>query len=464
VGCRGSVTPLSYDFCVVLTTLRSPDARSSDARSSAATYQARLEAALEHVQDLVREADPDAVSGDTARAIVEGYSQIGRLAASGVALFTPVVVETGSYAKAGHSSAQDWLSSVSGTSAGAAKGVLSAAGRAATSPELTEALHEGELSADELKVITKTIAEAKESAGDLLELINEGVSHKELTDSAEQMRSAARSRETERLRRERIRATRHLRWHQDEDGGIRFSGFCDEVAWACVEPELEAEATRRWKAGGADGDSLEAHRLDAFIDLMGSGPLADLADASERPSRSAPPRTLVIINAESLRRGTTEGDEICEIEGIGTVSVAAATELIGEGGLQYLIKEGFDIKTVTKATRHVDQCIDVALLVRDRVCARPGCGNRLGLQRDHWRVDYTDGGPTELDNLCRLCPTCHAMKTNGGWRLTGGPGHWGWKAPANPPSAGLIARRRTLEAKRAQATRAQATRNKPRRT
>ena len=71
--------------------------------------------------------------------------------------------------------------------------------------------------------------------------------------------------------------------------------------------------------------------------------------------RCAAPRTLIIINAESLRRGTTEGDELCEIDGIGPVSVAAATELLSEGGFQYLVKEGFDIKTVTKSTRVVAQ-------------------------------------------------------------------------------------------------------------
>jgi hypothetical protein len=408
-------------------------------------------------------------------ALVEGLSQLQKAAASGIALFAPVVVETGSFAKAGHSSAPDWLGSVSGSSTGAAKGLLSAAGRAALSPELTEALHEGDLSSDQLKVITKTIGEDTGATGELLGLIGEGVSHKELTDTSEQMRSAARSRESERVRRERVHNSRYFRWHQDEDGGIRFSGFCDEVSWSHVEPVLEAETLRRWKAAGSGasgGDSLEAHRLDAFIDLMGSGPLsspvpdaadADPSDAPERPSRSSRPHTVVIINAESLRRGTTQGDEVCEIAGIGTVSVAAATELIGEGGFQYLVKEGFDIKTMTKTNRQVDKCIETALLVRDRVCVRPGCGNRLGLERDHWRVDYGDRGPTELDNLCRLCPECHAMRTYGGWKLTGGPGHWGWVAPKNPPSAGYIARKRKLEAQKAQAG-VTGDRNKPRRT
>ena len=163
------------------------------------------------------------------------------------------------------------------------------------------------------------------------------------------------------------------------------------------------------------------------------------------------PRTLIIINAESLRRGTTQGDEICEIEGIGPVSVAAATELLSEGGFQYLVKEGFDIKTVTKSTRVIANCIDMALIVRDRVCARPGCGNCLGLERDHRKVDFANDGPTELDNLVRLCPSCHKLKTDGGWRLEGRPGAWGWVAPAKPPSAQQMARTRKVAVAKAKA-------------
>ncbi len=179
--------------------------------------------------------------------------------------------------------------------------------------------------------------------------------------------------------------------------------------------------------------------------------------------RPAAPRTLVIVNAESLRRGSTEGDELCEIEGIGPVSVAAATELLSEGGFQYLVKEGFDIKTVTKSTRVIANCIDMALIVRDRVCAVPGCGNRIGLERDHRQLDYGKDGPSELENLVRLCPAHHKLKTDGGWRLEGRPGAWEWVAPPKPPSAGQMARARKVAVAKGKAFVAK-DRNGPRRT
>jgi hypothetical protein len=443
-----------YGFGVVATTLHAEPLTTS-------SLLAELKGVLGTAQRLVREAAPGKASGEQAVAVVELFSQIQRVVTSGVALFAPVVVETGSFATSGHGSAADWLGALSGSSAGAAKGLLVAADQASFSPSLTEALHEGELSAEQLKVVTRTGAEVKgSSTDDLLGLIGQGASHKELIDAAAQQRAAHRSKETERARRARVHDNRHLRWRQDEGGGIRFEGFCDEVAWAAVAPRLEAEAKARWKADGSGGDSLEAHRLDAFIDLMSSGP--DKRD-SGGPAPVARARTLVIIDAAALRRGTTQGDELCEIEGVGPVSVAAATELIGTGGLQYLVKEGFDITTVTKSTRTIAHCIDMALLVRDRVCAVPGCGKRLGLERDHWRLDYGDDGPTELANLVRLCPEHHHMKTHGGWSLTGGPGHWHWVGPPNPPSAGFIDRSRKVAAQKARAG-VIGDRNRPRRT
>ncbi len=171
----------------------------------------------------------------------------------------------------------------------------------------------------------------------------------------------------------------------------------------------------------------------------------------------------MIIDAEALRRGTTQGDELCEIEGIGPVSVAAGVELLGEGALRFVVKEGFDIKTVTRSDRGITKAVEAALVVRDRTCCVPGCGKRLGLQRDHVFIDYGDDGPTELDNLVRMCPEHHALKTHGGWRLQGEPGNFTWVPPAHPKSAGAISRARKLATAKAQAGVTQ-DRNRPRRT
>jgi HNH endonuclease len=434
------------------------------------------------LQEVVRTSTPDSVSGDQARRFVERFAAVERAAASGVALFTPVVVGTGSYAKEGHASAQDWLGEVSGSSAGAAKGRLAAAERAAVDPALTDALHEGGLSSAQLAVVTNAASEAPESTGDLLDLVEQGASHQELTDAAARLKAAARSRESERARRARVHTNRHLRAHQVETGGVRGEFFCDEVEWARIAPRIEARAKELWKAAGGGSEPLEAFRLDALIEQLsgadgpggagGTGDAGGPGDAGGRfdPGGSSSPskgsraraRAIVVIDAAALRRGTSQGDEICEIEGIGPVSVEAATELLSEASVRFVIREGFDIKTVTKTTRDVAACIEAALIVRDRTCARPGCGKRLGLEVDHRCVDFGDDGPTELDNLVRLCPQCHDLKTYGGWRLEGKPGSWEWIAPAHPKSANYIARARKLAAAKGR-DRGARQRNSPRR-
>jgi len=415
------------------------------------TFHTELHDVVGRLRELVRVASPDSITGDEARTFVDMFAEAERAAASGIALFSPVVVESGAFTKAGHGSAADWLGSVSGTSAGAAKDRLVAAGRAASDPALTGALHDAQLSSPQLKVLSETAAVAPESTNSLLDLTGQGASHQELSDAAARVRACARSRESERARRERVHETRHFRWRQSPDGGIRGEFLCDEVEWARVAPRLEAEAKERWKAAGK-GESLEAHRLDAFLAILGGSD-------SKPGGGAARPHTLVIIDAEALRRGTTADDELCEIEGIGPVSVEAATELIGEGGLQFLVKDGVDIRTVTKTTRDIPQRVEVALLVRDRVCAAEGCGKRLGLEADHCEVDFSDDGPTCLGNLARLCPEHHDLKTYGGWRLEGAPGHWKWIAPAHPKSASFIARAKRLAAAKAKARRDNPLRN-----
>jgi hypothetical protein len=439
---RSDVTTSSYHFHVVSLTIES---------QRAATVQlAELAAAVDAVERLARQVDPGSLSGEAALSWVGTLARCERAVASGIARVTPVVVETGSFAKAGFATAADWLGAVSGSSSSAAKGRLVAADRAATSPVLAGALREGDLSAPQLKLITNTAAKAPEATSRLLSMVAEGASHQELSDEAARLRANARCRESARARRDKVNRMRHLRWFQLPDGGIRGEFLCDEVAFARVAPSLEAEAKERWKAAGPQRESLEAYRLDVFLDRLGS------RDAGAR-GKGGRTHTLVLIDAEALRRGNARTGELCEIDGVGPVSVEAATELLGEGTVQFIVRTGVDIRTVSRTTRVLAQRIAMALIARDRVCVVPGCGKGVGLENDHFEVDFGHGGPTELANLARLCGPHHDMKTHGGWRLEGRAGNWRWVAPVDPPSAGRIARTRKVAV-------AKANRNRPRQT
>ncbi|HWE67767.1 MAG TPA: hypothetical protein VG298_14090, partial [Acidimicrobiales bacterium] len=406
---------------------------------------------------VVRDFDPASLSGDQARQITELMGQVERVADSAIARFSPRVTESGSYAKVGAASAPDWLASATGTSAGVAKSRLAAAERATRTPRLAEALRGGQLSSAELSTVAKTVAADPGSLEELLALTGPGQSMGELSERAQRITRAARAKEHERARRARVHQHRHLRWRQDPDGGIRGEFSCDDVEWAKVSGRLDVEAKARWKAAGAAaGEPLEAHRLDAFLDLLGRSGGSGGTESPERPERTetgARPHFLILLDVAAIARGQASKDELCEIDGVGPISLEAATELLGEASLQFLIRDGTDIRSVTSTTRNVRQRTEMALIARDRTCAVPHCPKRRGLQIDHCDVDYRDDGPTEISNLVRICAEHHDQKTHGGWKLTGSPGQRQRIAPPHPPSAQQINRTRKVAAARGKANR-----------
>ena len=58
----------------------------------------------------------------------------------------------------------------------------------------------------------------------------------------------------------------------------------------------------------------------------------------------------------------------------------------------------------------------------------PRCDVRRNLQIDH-RSSYGRTQETRLDELARLCPWHHYLKSHLGYTYRGGPGHWEWIPP-----------------------------------
>jgi hypothetical protein len=120
--------------------------------------------------------------------------------------------------------------------------------------------------------------------------------------------------------------------------------------------------------------------------------------------------------------------------------------------LSVLLTDGIDVTAVAHRGRTIPASLRRALTERDRTCVVPGCQVRDRLEIDHIEP-FAAGGPTRLTNLCRLCRWHHYLKTHCGYRITGGPGTWGWLPPPHrehdPPAqaeeeTGTIAARRAL--------------------
>jgi 5-methylcytosine-specific restriction endonuclease McrA len=97
-----------------------------------------------------------------------------------------------------------------------------------------------------------------------------------------------------------------------------------------------------------------------------------------------------------------------------------------------LLTEGIDVKAVAHPGRTISATVRTALQDRDPTCVVSGCDVRQDLEIDHV-VPFTPTGPTELENLARLCRWHHYLKTHCDYRLVGGHGNWSLVGP-DPPA------------------------------
>jgi len=154
----------------------------------------------------------------------------------------------------------------------------------------------------------------------------------------------------------------------------------------------------------------EAYAADALVALATEGPCK-------------PVEVRLNFDAAAARRGYAEAGERCDITGIGPLPVTTARALLDDARVGVLVTDGDDVTAVTRTKRTIPARLRRALEARYPRCGVPGCANDRYLEIDHV-VPIAEGGPTSLDNLWRLCPQHHRLKTLHGWKVVGTPGHW----------------------------------------
>jgi hypothetical protein len=120
---------------------------------------------------------------------------------------------------------------------------------------------------------------------------------------------------------------------------------------------------------------------------------------------------------------------MCELEGIGPISIATATDLLGDSVAKLLVTSANDVHSVFNLGRYIPAKVYSALLERDPCCVVPGCSSTRNLETDHREIPFIKGGPVNLANCCRVCRYHHQLKTHRGYALEGEPGAWVWVHP-----------------------------------
>ncbi len=188
-----------------------------------------------------------------------------------------------------------------------------------------------------------------------------------------------------------------------------YARFTPEIG-AQMKAKLDAEVQRifRSRRTAEEQEPLEVYMADAVARFV-------LAEASDEPAKGLTMTVHIVVDHGALMRGGAVDGEVCEIPGVGPVSVAWVKELLGTAFLTVVIKKGVDIRTVAHLGRHVPAVVQTALVVSGRECDIEGCNHRGYLERDH-ADDYAYGGPTSFQNLGWLCYAHHRLKS-AGWHL-----------------------------------------------
>ncbi len=388
-----------------------------------------IEKALSLVSDLVADLEAAALSGQEAAVLAASFSRLARLAEAGTALCARRVSEVGYFERLGHASPESWLADVAGRPRRAARSLLETAGTLGGLPGLESALRAGELSGEQAAEVARGATAEPSLLEGLLETARGG-SLPELRAEADRAEAAARSREADEARHARVRARRHLRMWNDPDGSLQGRFCLPPEEGAVLLAALEAEANRRFdearRAGAHEG--REAYLADALCGLGGGA-------SAGRPGGRLEASVLFHVSLEALVRGSLLPGEECSLSSGAHVPLSVVEGYLARSRLRLVVVGGTDVCSVFTLRRAIPAAVETALVARDRSCVVPGCSSTFRLEIDHL-VPFSEGGPTRLSNLARLCRAHHAMKSEKGWRLEGGPGHWCWLPPLSPPPAG----------------------------
>jgi len=432
----------------------------------------RLAQVADGLRTAVAELDPERLSGSDAARLLEAFAEVERLASAGRLLSARRVESSNVWRRSGHRSAAAHVAEATGTGIGPALTALETARHLGSLPATDEAVRQGRLSETQVKEIAGAAILRPEAEQALVDAAGQQPLSV-LKLRCKRVRAAGQDPRTSY---EAVRRSRYFRNWIEDSGAVRFDARLTPDEGARLLASVEAETTRLVAAARRAGveEPRKALAADALVGLAcgrsargpdrspdgtaGSRPTQrELAGATDggpvrrgRPSRpggpSGPsghsePSSVIHVRVDhaALVRGRVEGDELCEIPGVGPIPVEVARRLAVDSFLNVLVTDGVDVTTVARAGRTIPVALRRALEERDPECVVPGCDTRERLEIDHL-VPFVDGGEVSLANLARLCHWHHYLKTHHGHRLQrdaddsgGSRERWRWIAPDEPP-------------------------------
>ena len=387
-----------------------------------------VDEAIIAAQKALEDFEPQIFKGKDAKHLVERFSHLERLAAAGKAMAARRVADSGAWRSEGVRSPAHWMAKTTGTSVGHAVNVLETAERVVQLPATNRALRAGQLSQEQAQAIASAAAACPEKEENLLSAASRE-SLKDLKDECARVRASALPDELHRL--ERVRRSRRVRTWTNSDGAFRLDASLTPADGATLLAALEPHKEQVFNEARKEGrrESFEAYAADALVRMAEAS--ASGGGGSRKDAKAV---VHVRVDHSALVRGATEAGEVCEIPGVGPIPVATARSLAEDAWICALVTDGEDIKAVSSMKKTIPARMRRAVEERDQTCAVPGCDVRHNLEIDH-TLPRHKGGPTQLDNLDRLCKWHHYLKTHRGYGWVGTRGNRVWRGPPDHPDA-----------------------------
>jgi hypothetical protein len=216
------------------------------------------------------------------------------------------------------------------------------------------------------------------------------------------------------------------RWFECDQtygGGFVLRGELDAEGGALVKTAIDALSHI---PGPGDTRSGSQRRADALVDLAAT----QLRCGDHRDVHGQRPHLMVTVSADTLRSGAAADAQPADLGGVGPIHPEIARRLAcdavltrvtvapaGDGAASAAGSAGARPLSVGRATRTIPAHIRTALNLRDQGCRFPGCDRPPAWTDGHHIIHWTDGGPTEVDNLVSLCRPHHRTVHEQGWRI-----------------------------------------------
>ena len=282
-------------------------------------------------------------------------------------------------------------------------------------PQIHEAFSRGELSFAKTSALMR-IAEP-ENEGRLLELA-------EVMTVAQLERSVGAYRGLSLEEAAAQQEAEFLRYRWAEDGSLAMRARLAAEDGALVLRALEAGRSAVWErsvaeetaaagtdpaARGADGEPARPSNAEALVAM------ADLALGATGRGRPGGERYQVVVHvdAATLAAGS---DGRCELADGEALAAETARRLSCDGSLVALVERDGEPLSLGRKRRTLSPALRRALAARDRGCRFPGCERTRFVDGHHIR-HWSEGGPTDLDNLVSLCRRHHRLVHERGYSV-----------------------------------------------